>query len=241
MDLYLTETVVWPNRSFSFFLTQEIVILDINHLYGMTQEQHRDLLENVVLATLGEKVADDNTVGPASKVREYWDNKFQVVVLYNRKELDFDSFHGKVWHPSLLVSQWPEANDAVELKSKLCEYVHKRSASNSQNNNKFFVLQGVLTPDAELIKKEIMSGGGLVGGGKNGISIKSFSGDCNCKVVDWISGEEDDDDHHRGGDGHESEHSASSLCCSNCYMNIVIVDFFENCSLLPAVILSNRS
>lgn len=70
----------------------------------------------------------------------------------------------------------------------------------------FVAAQGILTPNAKVIKKEIMDG--------NGISICKISCHCGCKVVDWVEEEWKTDQN----------------------LNIVIMDFLKKCNVLPAII-----
>lgn len=163
---------------------------------------HYKELADYVIESLGSKVAVSNDVQPKSPVSDYWDKGYQAVVLYHNPPIIPD-YQGKLWGARWITSPWPEANDAEELRSKLEENVEK------QHGGRFFVLQGILTPDVELIKEEILDSGG--------VSIKSIALDCNCKVVDWVDG----------------DFQKKSL-------NVVIIDFFEICSLLPCVVDSNR-
>ena len=179
---------------------KEIVILDFNHLYDM-EGQHNEFV-NAMLATLGDKVADRQQVKPNSKVSEFWKNGFQAVVLYCDKPTIKD-YPGKLWGPGNIQSPWPNVIETKELHEKLKGKVKERDP------NTFFVLQGILTPDVELIKKEILESGGA--------SIKSIAVRCSPKVVDWV-----DEDWKQEP------------------MNVVIVDFVQNCSMVPAIINYNR-
>ena len=86
-------------------------------------------------------------------------------------------------------------------------------------------MQGILTPDGALIMNQIMDA--------KGISIKTFAPGCNCQFVDWITGDADKKLKltRRGVEEEEEDGRANS---------IVIVDYVENGSVVPAVINSNR-
>ena len=183
---------------------QEIVILDFNHLYAM--DGHHKELADLITETLGDKVANGNEVKPNSPVSDYWSKGYQAVVLYHKQEIIAD-YQGLLWSPRYIYSQWPEAGEAAELHAKFQENLAKVEA----HAGRFFVLQGILTPDADLIKEEILDSGG--------VSIEGIARDCNCKVVDWID---------------------QDVVAADKPLNICIVDFVENCGLLPCVVNSNR-
>ena len=181
---------------------QEIVLLDFNHFHAM--EGHHKELADLILASLGTKAADFNEVKPNSTVGEYWDKGYQAVVLYNYQPIIKD-YEGKLWPARFISSPWPETGDPNVLQVKMKENVAKKR----NNPGAFFVLQGILTPDAEAIKDGILESGG--------VSIESMSRQCNCKLPGWV----------------EKDFRGESL-------NVVIIDFFENCSLLPCVLNLNR-
>jgi hypothetical protein len=187
------------------FLTEnpkEIVILDLNHLYKM--DGHHERFVSETLATLGDKVADSKThqLGPTSAVGKFWEHKAQAVILYqNTPSIALGD--GKLWPQSMIRSPWPETNNLEVLRTKLKENVKSRKTDS------FFVLQGLLTPDGDLIKEEIM---------QNNVStsLASIAKRASPKVVEWIE--------EWKGEQH----------------NIVIVDFFHECFMVPLVINLNR-
>lgn len=183
--------------------------------------QHEPLVD-MILEAFGEKVADRKTVKGKSPVSEYWDNGYQVVVIYHNTETtEMDKYSGLLWHGGNVRSPWPEASSTDALREKLVE-----TSVEKRHPGAFFVMQGILTPDGELITSQIMDTGG--------ISIRSFAPGCNCHFVDWITGD-------LGGE--------LKLCCraededgdEGRANSIVIVDYVEHGSVIPAVINSNRS
>jgi hypothetical protein len=185
------------------FLTanpKEIVILDFNHLFSM-EEHHAEMVDDM-LATLGDKVADSRKIKRNATVGEYWEKGYQVIILYC-DENSLKDYPGVLWSQGNIRSPWPNKVETRELHEELKVKVKERDME------RFFVLQGILTPDVELIKNEILDTGGM--------SIKSMATRCSPKVVGWI-----DDDWKEQP------------------LNIVIVDFFQNCSMVPAVINHNR-
>jgi len=202
---------------------KEIVILDFNHLYAM-DDHHEDLVD-MVLEAFGEKVANIKKVKATSPVKHYWEQGYQVVIVYHNTEVTkMGKYSGLLMHGGYVRSPWPEASTTDALRSKLATLsVEKRHPS------AFFVLQGILTPDGELIRRQIMHA--------KGVSIRSFSGGCNTQFVDWITGDDADGKLKLSCDRgvcekEEDEGRATS---------IVIVDYVENGSVIPAVINSNRT
>lgn len=183
---------------------KEILVMEFKKLFDMEAEQHTALI-TMICDVLGDKVANRNVCTQESTVQEFWDNGFQAVVLYENKEAA-DASEGKIWPLRSIYSPWPNAGDTTELYGKLNEKVQ------GNNGKRLFVIQGILTPDADLIQKELWDGNG-------DMSIKTIAKSCGGKVVDWV----------------EEEWKPQNS------INIVIVDFFENCGLLPAVINYNRS
>jgi len=181
---------------------KEIVLLDFNHFYGMEKEHHAEFAASLT-ETFGEKIATQPALNPSSTVREYWDAGAQVVITYHDVPTQ-EASDGKLWHKNLMQSPWPNKNKPRELREKLETNVKSR------NTNRFFVLQGILTPDGDLIKEEILES-------KGNTSVKSISSRVSGKVVDWV-----------GDEWKEEKH------------NVVIVDFFQDCSMVPAILSLNK-
>lgn len=195
------KTVIDEINTFLTENSKEIVLLDINHLFQM--DGHHNELVDDMLATLGDKVANFNSLKPTSTVGDYWNAGAQAVILYCGKDT-LGQYDGRLWSQREIKSPWPQAAEITILHDKLKINVEKRS------KDTFFVLQGLLTPDGNLIKEEIMES-------NISTSLETIACRVNCKVVAWIEDEWNEETH-----------------------NVVIVDFFESCSMVPAIINWNR-
>jgi hypothetical protein len=213
-------------REINTFLSnhpREIVVLDFNHLYDM--DGHHPEFLKLIFDALGDKVASPKGVGCTSRISDFWTKKKQAMVIYHAssdvwKDLPFANL---IYHNGYIHSPWPEANDVDDLHAKLSGYVKSRY-DDDKRANQLFVIQGMLTPDVELIKSGLMRG--------DGISIRAYANDTNARVVDWCEEEwmmggratvGDDDAGGKGGGKHRM-------------LNIVIVDFIEGTSIIPAII-----
>ena len=166
---------------------------------------HHEELVELFMNTLGDKVANrEDGITQDSPVGDYWSKGYQAVILYQNATKVPKYDNNKLWGGKKHIkSKWPNCGNTDELHDKLEEIVKSRNAA------QFFVLQGILTPDVELIKDQLMDG--------DGVSIKTISDKCGRRVVDWV----------------EDEWNSQPL-------NIVIVDFYENCSMIPSIISYNR-
>ena len=186
------------------FLTEhpkEIVILDFNHFYAMDAEQH-GTFSGMLLERLGSKVATRPDLSPSSSVGGFWERGAQAIVVYHHN--DTAMANNKLWSRGAIQSPWPNKNTTDELHAKLGETIQDRPLQ------KFFVLQGILTPDGELIKEEILEN-------KGKMSLQSIAGRVSKKVLHWVEDEWQDQTH-----------------------NIVIVDFFDDCCMVPAILNLNE-
>lgn len=171
--------------------------------------RHQDLL-NSVFEVLGDKAAKhEGRFSQNSKVQQFWDNGYQAIVFYQRHDKVKEVYGSKVWPMWRIQLPWPESGDTEDLYNKLGGNVQRRCADHM---DKLFVLQGILTPNVELIKSGLMDGDGL--------SIKGYARRASPKVIDWC-----EDDWMKSKDRR---------------LNIVIVDFYEGCSMIPALLNYNR-
>lgn len=201
------------------FLTnhpKEIVILDFNHFFEM-DGFHGDFLK-MVFDVLGEKAALPKEMNAATKVKEFWAKKKQAFVIYHQLPDKVKDLPGsdKIYHNGYIHSPWPEANGTDVLYSKLKANVASRN--DDKHKSQIFVLQGMLTPDVELIKNGLMKGEGL--------SIKSYASRASPKVVDWC---ED-----------EWMKPLAKDTSGKRRLNVVIVDFIEGGSIIPAILEYNQ-
>jgi hypothetical protein len=132
----------------------EIVILDFNHLYCMTEERHEDLLKEIK-EKLGEEKLIRQSHCPNGVFNSSYNElieKGQVIVLYYNlspngvenqwhESEKYDYIHG--FHS--IASPWANQQTVGGLKQHLDRYIDDREA------NKAFVLQAVLTPSDKTI------------------------------------------------------------------------------------------
>ena len=164
------DTIINDVNDFLTENSKEIVIMDFNHLYNM--EEHHEAFVNKMFSTLGDRVADSTQLTPMSTIGEYWNANAQAIILYQHGPA-VDTSGGKLWSQDHIHSPWPEANDLGVLESKLVENVKGRSIEH------FFVLQGILTPDGDLIKEELLES-------NINMSLASIASRASPKVVEWV-------------------------------------------------------
>ena len=112
-----------------------------------TDDHHMQFLD-MVLEAFGDKVANLKKISPSSPLSEYWERGYQVVVVYKNSDITkMEQYNGLAWNSGYIRSPWPEANTTDMLRTRLVE-----SSTSKRHPKAFFVLQGILTPDGELIK-----------------------------------------------------------------------------------------
>ena len=127
---------------------KEIVILDFNHLYNMVSpEQHAPLID-AMIAAFGSKMAP-STMSATNLVSDFWRADYQIIALYDNADCVKRHFP-KLWPQSKISSPWPETASLSELKTAL------EANLSSRPNDKFFVLQGILTPTGGMIAKGLV-------------------------------------------------------------------------------------
>jgi len=192
---------------------KELIILDFNHFYCMTEALHEQLVE-MIYGTLGPRLALRSTLTPTSTVQSFWDAGTPIVILYGGDQPDDPicatssgadqvvQQNDFLWPQSSIVSNWPNVQSTSDLFSFLDDDIKSRPSS------AFYVLQGILTPDLEMILLGLLyrGPGNLIELGKETSPI----------VMDWVY----------------TQWAALGP-------NIIIVDAYESCPLVPTAIVLN--
>lgn len=116
----------------------EVVILDLNHLYLMGDREH-DACVNLFRQELGAKLAP-SSVGINVTLQQLWQNEHQAIVLYDNDTAV--NTHDVLWSGTLIDSLWPNAQNCGTLKKSIDD-----SLKNGRDH-RFHVVQGLLTPDS---------------------------------------------------------------------------------------------
>lgn len=139
---------------------KEVVFIDINHFYRMDRLSHRKCVD-AVINIFGDKIcpfAQDPVT-----LNWMWSKSHQVVVFYHKKG-DLRSFLipeekiSLLWDGSFIPSPWHNVTNENDLIRSLNDHHKKKKEDykkqledNTIDKNRFYVTQGVLTPDAKLI------------------------------------------------------------------------------------------
>lgn len=159
------ETLLQEIAAFLRSHPKEVVLLDVNHTYNMTDFLHKQCL-SMILEICGYsmcpfKAADSLTL------EKLWSKHQQVVVFYHD---DSAKQNLMFWSGDYIPNPWPETDNLKELMGILeTNYQKPRSP------NQFYVTQGVLTPTFFYIVTHVE---------------KSLKGDLDTKVaqpfIDWL-------------------------------------------------------
>ncbi len=121
----------------------EIIILDINHIYQMSDGAQESLISHL-LSTFGDKIASRDAYGLDSTLHDFWENNKQLIIVYQNK--NHTAHHPELWPSSSVDSFWPNTSKANELISQLNSRLLRRT-----KNNAFNVIQTQVTADRENI------------------------------------------------------------------------------------------
>ena len=164
-DSYPSHSLV-SNHPFSKDLTQleeylksnphEIIILDLQHIYGYNEERLKSLLDNIQAKFNGRLISYEK-YKPSSLVSDIWhlDNLAEsspnlIVVLPDTEvvnKVSKEPQYSFVWPRSTIQSPWPNVQDIGLLLNKSSINLQSRDTNN------FFANQLLLTPDTNYILK----------------------------------------------------------------------------------------
>ncbi|KAI2797323.1 PI-PLC X domain-containing protein 2, partial [Blomia tropicalis] len=120
----------------------EIIIIDIQHLHNVkTHEDHVRLLnlfQNKLGSNMIKNIYDSNDLMSIT-LRTLWTTKRQIIVFYRNPYQRVASQH--YWPSEQLCNPWPNTTEPRMMKQFLIEKIKTRPLG------KFFVSQGVLTPN----------------------------------------------------------------------------------------------
>lgn len=147
---------------------KEILLVNVQHFYGYDEAQYKTL-SAYLWDALGSKLAKRTGSGiPSLTLSDLWNCGEQILVFFGsdhqvtvsaQPQADVEKFedrfpnlyaeHPEIWSASeYLNNRWPDSSNLDHLKSKLEGYVNL----DGPDDSKFFILQGVITPDAEMYK-----------------------------------------------------------------------------------------
>jgi len=141
----------------------EVVILDFQHLYSFTCEDHA-WLNITLLSTFGAKLCPRPEPGQKFPSLQYLqDSGFQLIVIYPNELSPF------YWNRSFCPTPWPNTTSARFLKDFLTDKTKNR------DKDFLFVSQGVFTPKLSTILKNPDS------------DLEHLSKPCNATIKSWLS------------------------------------------------------
>ncbi|MEI5906978.1 phosphatidylinositol-specific phospholipase C domain-containing protein [Bacillus spongiae] len=141
---------------------KEIVILDFQHFYEMTERSY-EYLNTLLQDTFGDLLVP-SSYGVNIPLEQLWSENKRVIVLYGSdhqrytdtldiRSLYAEEFNSWIWdRKTNMQSRWANTTDVTVLKNTLDEAIE------SASQNKFFVLQGVLTADDNAIVDAVLGG-----------------------------------------------------------------------------------
>lgn len=150
-DFYLSHTLYAQRvqdafteiKSFLNCHPTEVILLDINHLYGFDSATTHEKLVSVIRQVFGNELCPYQNIFQVT-LEHIWSQKQQVLVFYH--DSDTTARHHFLWPASNITSPWPNLSN----ENDLLRYLNDRLWL-GRNNDIFYVTQAVLTPDADFI------------------------------------------------------------------------------------------
>lgn len=128
---------------------REVVLLDLNHFYNVTEDQHNALITAFV-EIFGEKVCPRQDIKDVTLGR-LWANRQQVLIFYHDPIVkEFEYF----WCGKSIPAPWANTESVDKLIAFLSEHYNAGRPADS-----FHVTQGILTPSTAYVTTHL--GGSL--------------------------------------------------------------------------------
>ena len=126
---------------------KEVVLLDMNHFYGMTTDDHDACLKSI-MDVFGAKLCPYLDMESVT-LSNLWANKLQVLAFYQDPSAS-ENFY--FWPGAKIPSFWPNVTDSDQLIKKL-----EANYARGRPGDTFNVTQGILTPDATMVLRYFYS------------------------------------------------------------------------------------
>lgn len=144
----------------------EIVFLDFNHFYNITDEMHAKMIAHI-LEKFGSKLCGRDDPRKLT-LETLWERKQQVLVFYHSPTCQG---HLQLWPGDDIPVPWPNVTKLEKLLTILSENYNKKRSDTS-----FYGTQGILTPDGAAIFAHLTS------------NLKdAFASKVNPAIVTWLS------------------------------------------------------
>ena len=135
----------------------EVIILDFNHFYDITDEDHV-MLTQLILSIVGHlliRLGDYSANGPVN-----WDDLTleklnqkgkQQILLFYANDTGIALSDLAFWPHSLIKAPWPRCKDHVQMMEFHETHLQNRTNVPCNTDEGFYVWQGIVTPDASMI------------------------------------------------------------------------------------------
>lgn len=125
----------------------EIILLDFNHFYNVNTTAHHVLISELI-EKLGPRIADRDNYSANTKLKEFWHDNKQVIILYNHNESLAQ--YSQLWPISSINSPWPNRQKINDLINDLNKNLAKHHGEDG-----FYVIQTQLSANLSTIKESI--------------------------------------------------------------------------------------
>jgi hypothetical protein len=122
----------------------EIIILDFNHTYGMTDVEHIALLDMLFTTFQNNLVHVHGEKGTSLTVGECWDQRRNVLILYEKRCLP--KYNQEMWTSYAIRSKWLNKQRSPDMLVALDEELNFIK-NTPPMPYRFWVFQGILTAD----------------------------------------------------------------------------------------------
>uniref|UniRef100_A0A8C2IA01 Phosphatidylinositol-specific phospholipase C, X domain containing 2 n=1 Tax=Cyprinus carpio TaxID=7962 RepID=A0A8C2IA01_CYPCA len=127
---------------------KEVVFLDFNHHYAMSEEHHHYLIK-MLKDVFGHKLCRIDVVEDIT-LNYLWENRYQVLVFYHHPTAESCPV---IWPGSKIPAPWANTTDATKLIQFLETTLGERAKYGS-----FHVSQAILTPRVKTIARGLVRG-----------------------------------------------------------------------------------
>ena len=148
--------------------SDEVIILDFQHTYSFTDEDHNFLVEKI--QTLFKDMLCPRTEIMSNLTLDFMKKKgYRVIAIYPKMAATTRTF---LWPRALCPTPWANTTKLEVLEPFLKEGLEKRD-----DKNAFFVSQAILTPTSKTVTSHLTSS-----------LEKSLAKKCDAFAVKWLSG-----------------------------------------------------